>query len=419
MILGEAKLEIQNLRCSLGEGPHWDMETDTLYFVDVLGQKIYTYNPDSTELESKDVDSPPGCVIATDDIHKCVVCTQKGIQVIALDEPNTVLLMDRSNMENKESNRFSDGKVDPAGRLWVGTIGEDRKEKVGSLFCITTINNWAQEAMNIGSNGMAWSNDTRTMYYIDSSERKVVACDFNNATGKIYNNRTAFVFNDEMCVLDGMTIDSEDFLWVAIWGGERVIRVNPATGKEVARVRVPGAKNVTSCCFGGPNLTTLYITTAAHKTDTSLFPLAGGVFSFETNVMGTPMNRYSLLNLELLCLERAEASITKILDHSAAVLTDLERFEADLTRDTIKETTQEVVKLCQSIRQDMRVPLRGLTESFHFTNNMSIYGPRKDMEIAHRRSLLLYESLLAMKSHNSNNSNNSRQNNNDNMDKEM
>jgi sugar lactone lactonase YvrE len=413
MSLGEAKLEIQNLRCSLGEGAHWDMESETLYFVDVLSQKIYTYNPESTDLKSKDVDSPPGCVIPTDDIHKCVVCTQKSIQVIALDESITVLLMDRSNMENKESNRFNDGKVDPAGRLWVGTMASNRKGNEGSLFCITNINNWTPERTKIGSNGMAWSNDSRTMYYIDSAKKKVRACDYDNNTGKIYNDKTAFKLKDDKYVLDGMTIDSEDFLWIAIWGGERVIRVNPATGKEVAQVRVP-AKNVTSCCFGGPNLTTLYITTAAHETDTSLFPLAGGVFSFETNVVGTPMNRYSLVNLELLCLERAESSITSILDYSSKVTHELSRFEADRTGDSIKENTQQVLKLCQSIRQDMRVPLHGLTESFHFTNNMSIYGPRKDMEMAHRRSLLIYESLLAMKSHN-----NPNDNNDFNMDEDM
>jgi hypothetical protein len=217
----------------------------------------------------------------------------------------------------------------------------------------------------------------------------------------ISRERVIFELNEEGSVLDGMTIDSEDFLWIAIWGGQRVIRVNPTTGQEVSRVRVP-AKNVTSCCFGGPNLTTLYITTASHETDTNLFPLAGALFSFETDVQGVSMNRYQIANLEVLCLERAEANIIKILYKSSEVTNELSRLEPELTGDNIKRDTQLVLQLCQSIRQDMRVPLQGLNENFHFTNNMSIYGPRKDLELAHRKSQLIYDSLLTMRPQNKN-----------------
>jgi sugar lactone lactonase YvrE len=454
MILGEAKLEIQNLRCSLGEGPHWDTERDNLCFVDILSQKIYAYNPFSFELKSKDVDSPPGCIIPTDDVHKSIVCTQKGIQVISFDEPNTVLLLDRNIMEpGKEFNRFNVGKVDSAGRLWVGTMASNGKEKQGTIFCSPSFGKFTPELVNIGiSNGIAWSNNSQTMYYIDSSMKAVYSYEFDNIAGKPKPEppgKTVFtLLNDGECMPCGMTIDSEDFLWIAIWGGQRVIRVNPATGKEVARIRVP-AKNVTSCCFGGPDLTTLYITTASHETNTSSFPLAGGVFSFETNIMGNLMNRYSLGNLELSCLERAEQSVTRILKVSSNVAVTLseigppypDRPDDDTFTtyvNSVKNGTQEILQLCQSIKQDMRVPLHGLTENFRFTNTMSIYGPRKDMEIAHRRSLLIYESLLAMKCNNSNNNslqnnnnnnnnnnknnnnnNNNWQNNNDNMDEEM
>jgi len=403
MKLGDAKLEIQNLRCSLGEGPHWDTDRDSLYFVDILGQKIFSYNLSTRELKSKDVDSPPGCIIPTNDNNKCIVCTQKGIQVIAFDEPNIILLMDRNNMEkNKEFNRFNDGKVDPAGRLWVGTMASNGKGHEGSLFCFTDIHKCTLERQNVGiSNGIAWSTDSKTMYYIDSTPKRVFAFDYDVHTGMISRERVIFELNEEGSVPDGMTIDSQDFLWIAIWGGKRVIRVNPVTGKEVASVHVP-AKNVTSCCFGGPNLTTLFITTASHDTDTNSFPLAGGVFSFETDVMGMNMNSFKIANLEVLCLERAEANIIKILYKSSEVTNELSRLEPDLTGDNIKRDTQEVLQLCQSIRQDMRVPIQGLNENFHFTNNMSIYGPRKDLELALRRSQLIYDLLIAMKPQNKN-----------------
>jgi len=147
---------------------------------------------------------------------------------------------------------------------------------------------------NIGiSNGLAWSSDMKTMYYIDSPTKKVVAWDYCLDSGSIVNERTVFenfTTGDE--VPDGMTIDSEGFLWVAIWGGSRIVRVNVLTGKEVERIVVP-AKNITSCAFGGPNLDTLYITTASADTSLEEFPLAGSLFSIKLGHTGPPMRKFN------------------------------------------------------------------------------------------------------------------------------
>jgi len=219
---------------------------------------------------------------------------KKGIELIRFDEKPSILLLARSDVEKKEKNRFNDGKIDPNGRYWVGTMAENCSGTEGSLICFRNDKTWTLERQNIGiSNGLAWSSDRKTMYYIDSPTKKVVAFDFDESNGKISNERVAVEIEGDG-IPDGMTIDSEDHIWVAIWGGQKVVRYNPATGKEDRHIKIPQAKNITSCCFGGPNLTTLYITTSKLDTDKNKFPLAGGLFSIDIGVKGTVMNRFKI-----------------------------------------------------------------------------------------------------------------------------
>jgi len=291
----EAKLEIPGLYCSLGEGPHWDSERQILYFIDIDEHKIFQYKPHNQELKSRKIDSPPGCLATTDDPNKLVVATKKGIEIFEFDSQESgQLLLNRNDVEKKDGNRFNDGKVDSNGRLWVGTMADNCQGTEGSLICFRNDKTWTLERENVGiSNGLAWTSDHKSFYYIDSVTKKVVGFDFDEATGKKSNERVAIEITDG--VPDGMTIDSEDYLWVAIWGGQRIVRYDPKTGIEERRVKV-ASKNVTSCCFGGPNLTTLYITTSRRDTDSNSFPLAGGLFSVEVGILGTKMNRFNVQN---------------------------------------------------------------------------------------------------------------------------
>jgi len=147
------------------------------------------------------------------------------------------------------------------------------------------------------SNGLAWSHDHKTMYYIDSPTKKVVAFDFNAETGAISNERTVYVavpedVNDQ--VPDGMTIDTEGMLWIAIWGGSKVVRVDPKSGQLNLSLSVP-ALNVTSVCFGGENLDVLYVTTASCDTDLNEWPDAGHTFEFKgLGFQGYPMKSFVL-----------------------------------------------------------------------------------------------------------------------------
>jgi sugar lactone lactonase YvrE len=188
-------------------------------------------------------------------------------------------------------NRFNDGKCDPAGRFWAGTLALDGTPKVASLYRIDADLSVHKMLGEVScSNGIVWTLDGQTMYYIDTFLRRVDAFDYEYQTGEISGRRVAFEIPSEMGFPDGSTLDSEGMLWVALWQGGAVSRWNPETGELLQVVKVP-APNVTSCAFGGPNLDRLYITTARNgMSDQALaeHPLAGGVFFADVSATGLP-----------------------------------------------------------------------------------------------------------------------------------
>ncbi|MNL47740.1 L-arabinolactonase [compost metagenome] len=145
------------------------------------------------------------------------------------------------------------------------------------------------------SNGIAWSSDKKTMYYIDTLTQKVVAYIYDDKTGQISAPYEAITVPDSMGKPDGCTMDAEDMIWIALWGGQSVSRWNPQTGELLCKIEVP-AKNVTSCAFGGQSLDTLYITTARTSTteeDLVRYPYSGGVFAVTPGVKGIKANPFA------------------------------------------------------------------------------------------------------------------------------
>ena len=185
--------------------------------------------------------------------------------------------------------RFNDGKCDPAGRFWVGSMHMQQKTGEASLYTFDAHGNTEikKDSVTI-SNGIVWTADKKTMYYIDTPTAQIKAFDYDNSTGAISNERIAVTVSENLGFPDGMTIDSEDMVWVGMWNGNAVIRLNPKTGEVLQKIEVP-AHNVTSCAFGGENLDTLYITSATvDMTDEEKkeFPLAGSVFKVKPGVTG-------------------------------------------------------------------------------------------------------------------------------------
>jgi len=265
-------------RSVLGEGPVWHVERQVLYWVDIKGNKIHTYNPATKENRSIATPAFVGCV-APRKSGGLIAGLFNGLYTVDVEKEKFELI---SDPEHNSENRFNDGKVDPRGRLFAGTM-EDRQTKApqGNMWRLDAHSRVPVKLFDqVGiSNGLAWSKDQSTFYYVDTVLQRVDAFDYDVATGDLSRRRTVIRFQgaDVDGWPDGMTIDSEDCLWVAHWNGWKVTRWDPKTGTLLKTVWLPVSK-VSCPVFGGANLDQLYITTASINSDISKEPLAGALF---------------------------------------------------------------------------------------------------------------------------------------------
>lgn len=251
---------ILNVDASLGEGSIWDSKRQVLYWVDIYGNKIFTYDPSTNTNKSIDMPEYPSTIVPRES-GGVIVTVKNGFAWLDIDTGKLEMIAEVEG--DIEDTRFNDGKCDPMGRLWAGTMDIDIKEAKGSLYVLDIDHSVRKVLKEIScSNGIVWTSDKSTMYYIDSPRQAVHAYDYDNESGNISNERIAISFPREEGIPDGMTIDSEGMVWVAIFGGSKVCRYNPQTGEKIDTVEVPGARCVTSCALGGPDLDDLYITTA-------------------------------------------------------------------------------------------------------------------------------------------------------------
>jgi sugar lactone lactonase YvrE len=192
--------------------------------------------------------------------------------------------------------RFNDGKCDPQGRLWAGTMSLQSEPGLGALYCFPSANQVRRELAGVSvSNGLAWSLDGRTLHYIDSPTRRIDAFDFDSDSARISNRRPAITLPAGTDRPDGCTLDAEGMLWVAHWGGGCVTRWNPTNAQHLATISVP-APHTTSCAFGGANYDTLYITTARRGLSAeqlAQFPESGGIFACRPGTCGSPAQAFA------------------------------------------------------------------------------------------------------------------------------
>jgi sugar lactone lactonase YvrE len=287
MLISEAELIIP-AKAILGEGPCWDTETGVLYWVNILDKKVNIYDPRTGNNREIQLDQMVGTIVPRES-GGLVTALQNGFYFL---DPDTEKLTPIHDPEaGKPENRFNDGKCDPYGRFWAGTMSLSEESRQGSLYCLDTDLKVTSKQENLTiSNGLAWSPNHKYMYLIDTPTKKVTRFDYDLDTGHIENSVEVVSFPEGIGAPDGMTIDEEGMLWVAHWGGAQISRWDPATGKQLSSIPIP-ALNVTSCTFGGENLDELYVTTARNKTteeDLKRFPEAGGVFKVRPGVKGLP-----------------------------------------------------------------------------------------------------------------------------------
>jgi sugar lactone lactonase YvrE len=262
-------------RCMLGEGPIWDPANQTICWIDIHKGIICEY----LELEKR------YHTITLGEMVGAITLTNSGDFIAALK--SGLALVNRqtgtiTKLINPEShlpaNRFNDGKCDAAGRFWVGTMAIDETRGAGSLYMFKKDLHNINKIPGVSiSNGMAWSLDNKRFYYIDTPTFQVVVYDYEIGTGEISNKRVAIQIPESEGFPDGMSIDDEGMLWIAHWDGWQVTKWDPESGEKLQSISLPVAR-ITSCTFGGENLSDLYITTACTgltKEQYKKQPLAG------------------------------------------------------------------------------------------------------------------------------------------------
>ena len=274
-------------KVSLGEGPVWDARTQTLYWVDIFAKRIYAGSDLLAEL-----DGYVGCVAPRQSGGLIVALGGDGgrLRFASLETDSAKSALLSALADEPSSNRFNDGKCDPRGRFLAGTMSMNETDATGSLYSFDgkTITNLLRNVTI--SNGMTWSPDSKTFYYIDTPTREVRAFDYDLETGAIANPRVVVFVPEPLGWPDGMTSDMQGNLWIAMWGGAQVTKWNPNTGELLEQIHIP-AMNVSSCVFGGRNMNELYLTSARIGLDEATlqqYPLTGGVFRLETKVEGMP-----------------------------------------------------------------------------------------------------------------------------------
>ncbi|XP_060526815.1 regucalcin-like [Cylas formicarius] len=293
-------VEIKQITTPLehSEAPHWDHRDGSLYFVDTFQAKVLRWDSKTDHLASHKLESASvGVVIPMKNApNQFVVSADRRLYHFrwAGTENDTGTLTPLLEIEDhKPKNQSNDGKADSNGNLWLGTL--TRRDDLGvtplggSLYRVRvalkkrTLYEEKQSRTSI-SNGIAWSSDDKYMFFIDSQERVVYKYDFVVGTGCVSNRVVLFnmASHQELKgIPDGMTIDTEDNLWVALFGGQSIIKVNSYTGKLLKILRMP-VEYVTSVCFGGPEIDVLYATTSKLHLDVEGLakqPSAGSVFA--------------------------------------------------------------------------------------------------------------------------------------------
>jgi len=278
---------------TLAEGPVWDPRAAVLWWVNIPLGELHRFDPQTGEDVLFRLGEPLGAAVPRR--HGGLVLALGG--GFAFFDPARAAAEPIAHPEaDRPGNRFNDGKCDPAGRFWAGTMPAGDPGPTGSLYCLDPDLHVERRETGVAcSNGLAWTRDARTMFYIDTPTRVVSAYDYDLATGAISNRRPVVEIPECQGWPDGMTIDDNDNLWIALWGGSAVVCQDPRTGKLLERIDVP-VTHVTSCAFGGPDWRDLYITTARARWDRyepDPQPLAGNLFRVRLPLPGRPTDLFA------------------------------------------------------------------------------------------------------------------------------
>lgn len=264
-------------RCLLGEGPVWDSQTKSLFWIDIMNSQLLEYSSSQHEVKKLETGSYIGSFALTND-QQIIAALKDGLFLFdRITGLKKLLFHPEADIHE---NRFNDGKCDPQGRFWAGTMPMSEDKTTGSVYSTDGFSLTKHIEKVTVSNGLTWSLDQRYFYFIDSPTLEIVRYDYDASTGRISNKKTVVNIDRKEGFPDGMTIDAEGMLWVAHWDGWQVARWNPETGEKLFSIPMPVAKP-TSICFGGEAFDELYVTSDSRNMspeDQLQQPLAGATF---------------------------------------------------------------------------------------------------------------------------------------------
>ena len=281
----------------VGESAIWHEVESALYWVDIEGFTVNRLHAASGKFTSWKMGSNPSA-LAIDDDNFLVVATRNGLLRLNTTDGVETPIVDAPYDTSKV--RFNDGRVDPAGRFWIGTMYEPRDQPAAEMYVLERdALRCAWRGGMTNSNGLAWSLDGRTMYHADTTTHRIDCYDFDPATGEQSNARTILTFASDKKAADyggrpdGATMDSEGMYWVAMFEGGRVLRISPS-GEILREIGLP-VRCPTSLAFGGPDLRTLYITSASQgrsADEIAKYPHTGKVLALRVDVAGREEPEY-------------------------------------------------------------------------------------------------------------------------------
>ncbi len=282
--VGEVEF-VLDARAELAEGPVWDERTSELIWVDILAGHVHRFRPSDGRTSRMEVGQPVGA-IALRKQGGLVLALRDGFAVL---DPGATSVRFVAPVEAElATNRMNDGKCDPAGRFWAGTTDFDHAPELGALYRLDPDGRATAMLDDVTiSNGLDWSPDGGTMYYVDTGKGTIDAFDFDVVDGSLNRRRVLVEIDPDDGFPDGLTVDAEGHIWLAIWGGWGLRSYGP-DGTLERVIQLPVGQ-VTSCTFGGADLGDLYITSAwkgLSQAERATQPLAGGIFRCRPGVRG-------------------------------------------------------------------------------------------------------------------------------------
>jgi sugar lactone lactonase YvrE len=277
---------ISEVTSDLGEGPIWSADTNSVTWTDITQNTFHTADIDTGKTMSFGVPSMVGAIAHSKD-GGYIAATQKGFARIGVDGKYSPL-----HSFLPDDMRMNDGKVDPSGRFWAGSMALSFEKGRGSLYVLEKDNSYRSILDDITlSNGMGWSPDAQYFYYIDSVPGVLKRFDYDLHTGQISNPKDLITFDSSSGIPDGMSMSSDGKIVVALWDGRRIEIYEPS-GEKVSEITL-GVSRPTSCTFAGPNRDILIVSTASQGIDRADEPLAGKILAVTgTGLIGLPTQQY-------------------------------------------------------------------------------------------------------------------------------